>query len=167
MDKIRMRKDCINTGMSLVSRLLVVLMIPVLAGCIYFIESDGLDPGAAEYYRTDYNNVWKAAVDALDEIGFVIVQADKNGGYISTDRMEKDGDRAKVSLRFFVKDDLVMVKSSSSSERLYVSKADGSSTWLDSPPHGRVMQNEIKREMAKRLQAYWISAPKNERVLDR
>lgn len=57
-----------------------------------------------------YNSVWSAALDTLDEYGYVVRQMSKEDGYISTDKKDVGDSRDKIAIRFFRKDDRVTVK---------------------------------------------------------
>jgi hypothetical protein len=155
-----MTKKSFKHTCGIVTNILILLTFTTLAGCIYLSEPEFISD-TPEYYRTDYNTVWRAAVDTLGELGFVIVQMNKSEGYISTDRMEKNERRVKVSLRFSVSSKFVKVRIISSSEMLHISETTNDAKWLDHPTYGHVIQDKIKRKMKSKLQPYWVSSPEN------
>jgi hypothetical protein len=77
--------------------LLLITILFGLSGCS-FTDYELYGP---DVFYDDYSKVWAAAIDTLDEAGYVIVQMRRSDGYISTDRRERGGWRVKLSLRFY------------------------------------------------------------------
>lgn len=61
----------------------LLLIISVL-----FTSCAGLQPIPVEprSYSTDYDKVWNAAIDTLDELGYIPLQMQKDDGFITTER---------------------------------------------------------------------------------
>jgi hypothetical protein len=99
-----------------IRKLLLIAVLLLFTGCLTPQYSKPIKPPKTFY--ADYGRVWAAAVDTLDEMGFVIAQMRKSDGYISTDKRERDGERIKVSLRFFKDGEGIYVKITESQELL-------------------------------------------------
>lgn len=72
-------------------------------------------------FRDDYDRVWDAALDTLDEHGFVIKHMRKKDGYITTEMRKQDVYfRIKISVRLARVDDAVRVTVNDYSESAQV-----------------------------------------------
>lgn len=104
-------------------------------------------------YMADYNSVWQAALDSLDELGFVIAAMSKEDGYITTQMKGRDRVRDKVSINITGAEGSVNVKVSLYSEyfrQTGVKAWDG--YWVETTSDG-YMEVEIKELIASKLQA--------------
>lgn len=107
--------------LKLVSKLFFVISGIALTGCIgtdYLRFYTSHRPEMAWYHHVGYDTVWNAAVDTLDENGFVIVQSDRTRGYISTDKRERNERRIKVSIKIFAEESAILVKIKATGETL-------------------------------------------------
>ena len=114
----------------------------------YIISADSEEYLSNFLFRADYNRVWNAALDALDDSGYVIMQADKLDGYISTGRKENIHSRNKISLRLTRERGGVMVRVNQYFEKLIGSGAGAH--WREIP--GSVgSARMIRDDMASKL----------------
>ena len=99
-------------------------------------------------FRADYGKVWNAALDTLDESGFVIMQMDKLDGYISTERKEGVAYRNKISLRLTRERGGVMVRVNVYSEEL---RGSGEGEYWREIASGGARASMIRDDMASKL----------------
>lgn len=74
-----MRKLLIKTGL--------IMAVFLFAGCV---PQSTVIPNDPQNYKADYNRLWTAAVDSIDELGFTAAQMNKDDGYITTSKQEAD-----------------------------------------------------------------------------
>lgn len=65
------------------SRVVDILLVLLLAGCVTTPQVITITP---VIYQINFDRLWRATVDTLDELGFSISHADKNDGYITTEK---------------------------------------------------------------------------------
>lgn len=134
---------------SAVKYLLVVLVIASLPGCTLAVKRPGHIPNEPRTYQAQYDRVWDAALDTVDEMGFVVAVMNKDDGYISTEMKESVDSRKKVSLRLTrLSEDSVRVSVKSYKENL-VTDVDFQ-YWTEVESEG-FLEDEIKRNIASKL----------------
>jgi hypothetical protein len=132
-----------------IRKLLLIAVLLLFTGCYLPEYHKPVNPPKVFY--ADYGRVWDAAVDTLDEMGFVIVQMRKSNGYISTDKRERDNRRVKVSLRFLKDGEGIYVKITESTTELLVGDDKNKYSkrrWISVGTSG-LARKEIRRRM------YW------------
>ncbi|MBI5491996.1 MAG: hypothetical protein HY893_03590 [Deltaproteobacteria bacterium] len=79
--------------------LFVFLLFMVSAGC-YVQHEKYVPAGVPRFFNEDYDRVWDAVVDTLDERGFVINQMRKEEGYVDTKNKQLSAyERERVTIR--------------------------------------------------------------------
>ncbi|MBI5491994.1 MAG: outer membrane protein assembly factor BamC [Deltaproteobacteria bacterium] len=106
----------------------------------YIISLDSPEILGTALFHADYDRVWDAVVDTLDERGFVIKHMRKEEGYITTEVKKDDSNfRIKVSARLVRTNDGVRVSVSeySQSSQVY-GKSNGRflTYWQEEAPSG-------------------------------
>jgi hypothetical protein len=129
------------------------LSIKYLSSLLYANENYIISADSEEYlsnflFPADYNKVWNAALDTLDESGFVIMQMDKLDGYISTERKEGIAYRNKISLRLTRERGGVMVRVNVYSEEL---RGSGEGEYWREIASGGARASMIRDDMASKL----------------
>ena len=150
--------------------LFAFLSIVVLTCVVFSSESFSEDtvtviklkvPDTLSGYKEEaFDRVWNAAMDTLDELGFVIAFASKEDGYISTDRkeevlQEEDYRRAtafriKAGIRLNRKGDILEVKVVLHKQYLKYSDIPGLVHWSDSPPGYFRFLSNVREEVKAR-----------------
>ena len=64
---------------------LLLVMLFLFVGCV---PQSTIIPNTPQNYQAEYNKVWNAAVDSIDELGFTAAQLNKEEGYITTSKEE-------------------------------------------------------------------------------
>jgi hypothetical protein len=114
-----------------------------------YIISKGSEKYLSRFlFRTDYDKVWNAALDTLDESGYVIMQMDKLDGYISTGKKEGTSSRSKVSMRLTRERGGVMVRVNVYSEEL---RGSGEESYWREIASGGGRASMIRDKMALKL----------------
>jgi hypothetical protein len=131
-----------------IKELFLIAALLLFTGC--FINWPDPPPPPPRVFYADYDRVWGAAIDTLDELGFVIVQMRKSDGYISTDKRERDNKRVKLSLRFFKDGEGIYVKITESREALIVVKKYNVEQW-DYISNFEIVGKEVRKRMALKL----------------
>lgn len=113
-----------------------------------------VDIGSAKYlsrfsFQADYDRVWNAALDALDESGYVIMQMDKYGGYISTGMKVETRSRDKVNLRLKREQGSVIVKIKLYGQKLI--ETSDTPYWEETRSGGVFEMKMIRDKMASKL----------------
>jgi uncharacterized lipoprotein len=139
-------------------KLIVCLLFFSLMGCLGNIKSSTFTP---DYYKTDYDRVWNAAVDTLDELGFVILHMKKDEGYVSTDKRELYDVREKVSIRISRMDKLFRVTINSSRDILVHLDSSNRSEWIKGPRNTSIHM-QIKERMFEKIGPYKVVLPQED-----
>lgn len=146
-------------------------LLILLSGCgpftnIFYPSAEINIPNTPREYKAGYDAVWRAAIDSLDELGFVIEQMKKEDGYISTDKqVSKDAafgrnpsafarvreERVKVSLRISWDDGSVRLTVTPYIEqRIQDSMTPKLRYWIKAESNG-ALEEAIKRKIASKL----------------
>lgn len=129
--------------------LFFLFFLPTFMGCGFlFMTGPNYPSGMPRYFQADYNRVWNAVLDALDEEGYVIAQMSKADGYVTTDRMESGYNRTKLSVRLVRENDTVKVTINEFTQALDLSSQKP--YWKDRPASGGYQQM-ILDDVGKRL----------------
>ncbi len=131
--------------------LFVLLIFLVPAGC-YHRQENYIPPGMPRLFNADYDRVWDAVVDTLDERGFVIKHMRKEEGYIATELKRDNGYRIKVSVRLVSANDAVNVTVSDYSESSKVYDERNNRLlhfWQENGPSGEYQQRMLDEIEAK------------------
>ncbi len=106
----------------------------------------------ALYKNADFDSIWNAALNTLEELDYVTETMSKEEGYITTEmRTQKNKDKDKVSIRLSHMNDSVMIEVASF--RLYfkeVNKEAGSGFWYEKKADG-YLEQRIKETIDSRL----------------
>lgn len=135
-------------------KLLFLVFVLAFAGCAATPPSRPADLRSALTFEADYDRVWAAALDVLDQRGFVIAQMAKEDGYITTDIKQMGGWlRGKLSLRLVREDGLVRVTVNSYTEEL--ESRDGLKDdiiyYWDESGRYRYLEDKVLKEIDSRL----------------
>ncbi|TAN59834.1 hypothetical protein EPN18_09775 [bacterium] len=63
---------------------LILAFLFLLVGCLP--PPQQILPNTPQAYTADFNNVWNAAIDTLDNLGFTPAQMQKEDGFLTTER---------------------------------------------------------------------------------
>lgn len=153
-------------------RLISICLILLLAACATTPQVTPVIPKS--YSNVDYNKIWAAAIDTLDESGFTIAQMSKEDGYISTNMLDTTGregisnasygqqhgftavlkERSKISVRI-AKESNITVKVTATLEH-YMSSGIGAlrpdelSNWKTVESNG-LLEKKIQDKIAAKL----------------
>lgn len=154
---------------------LLILCFLVFAGCeslsvtrsiLFPSYEDKNIPNNPQIFHGSFDTVWNAALDSLDELGFVIAQMKKEDGYITTQEKEVPEkiyargneefstvikERVKVSIRLSQSDDSVKVTVNSYVERLLKDNMTPKMKyWAERTSNG-LLESRIKNKIAAKL----------------
>lgn len=129
---------------------IVIVLLPLLSGCTFLFGEPRpyVEPGVPRVFRADYNTVWNAVLDTIDDNGYVIIQMSKEDGYITTAMKESGYSKRKLSIRFLRTGDGVSVTINDYSEML--STTSKTPYWRETGPHGWYQQ-VLLDEVSSRL----------------
>ena len=114
-----------------------------------FIESEYEAMLAPRYYKNvDFDSVWNAVIDTLDENGYVIAIMRKEEGYIATQMQSSSHSRNKVSIRLYKENNAVKVKVSIYGEE---KRGDEKNPYWVETGTGGYSEQGILDEIEKRL----------------
>ncbi len=118
----------------------------------YIISLDSPEYLGTALFHADYDSVWEAAIDTLDEKGFVIKQMKKDEGYLLTDFKKDVKYREKISVRLKKEDADIRVTIREYAESLVnIAERDKDiSYWKEEPASGHY-RKMILDEIAAKL----------------
>ncbi|MBI5491995.1 MAG: hypothetical protein HY893_03585 [Deltaproteobacteria bacterium] len=134
----------------------MLLLMLATTGCYYRLlhKSYDMPPGVPRLFNENYDKVWDAVVNTLNERGFVINQMRKEEGYIDTkNRKEGAYNRERISVRLVKMDSEVKVTVQDYEEYAgfsFINNKAVVSHWKEGEPSG-LYQQRILDDIEKKL----------------
>lgn len=152
-------------------KLFFIFILFLIVGCMATLP---IIPIAPQTYNADYEKLWNAAIDSVDELGFIPVQMQKNDGFITTERITYNAatygiiksatsmteafavsasgalpgqqiERVRITVRLSKQNEQTVVKVNT-----HIEHQSGSSPWVQVDSNGQ-LEKKIQDKIADRI----------------